>query len=902
MELLEKLGILADAAKYDASCASSGTDKRHSLGQADGVGSTEGMGICHAYAPDGRCISLLKILLTNSCVYDCLYCINRRSSNVRRARFTVEEVVTLTLGFYRRNCIEGLFLSSGIIRDPDYTMEQVVRVARTLREEHGFRGYIHLKTIPDADPALLAEAGKYADRLSINVELPSEPSLSRLAPEKNAASIRRSMGRMRARIDEARDKRAPRFAPAGQSTQVIVGADASDDRTILRMSTNLLRLVRPPAGLLLGLQSHPGRGLGAASGARAAGARASALPSRLADALLRFRRRGNRHRRGGHARSRHRPQTCLGAGEPQRFPDGREPCNSRTAAACSRVRRALGRSHPRRAAAPEFANGRPRTAAPADDEDRTVRRDAGLPAERPRPHRPCPPPRAAADAGRAVRLMHSVVLADETDWDGWRRATRTLVLAGVAPDQVVWAVGESADLFGGDGPPPTAEGTFNVPRALVALAEVAILAREPQRFSLLYRLVWRAQAGERHLLEQATDPDVQRAQRLAQAVRRDIHKMRAFLRFRVVAEPEGTRYVAWFEPDHHILAANAAFFVRRFATMTWSILTPGRSAHWDGETLRLGPGADPREVPDDDALEAYWRTYFGAIFNPARLKVSAMTAEMPKKYWRNLPEARAIPDLIRAASGRTDEMLEQDVRAPDKMPLGPVRERSHDSGPAAAGTPLARTAQEAETCRRCPLWEPATQTVFGEGPADARVMFIGEQPGDQEDLVGRPFVGPAGQLLDRALEEAGIDRRSTYVTNAVKHFKFIPRGKRRIHQKPETPEIVACKFWLDAEMRGGAARSAGAAGRHRRPRRARPRSHDWARARPAHRACRRAGRVRHRPSVVPVAGARRGEQGPRVPRLRRRPAACGGACRCDRPREPAGINRPSAASGRRGCL
>ena len=240
MDLLQKLEVLADAAKYDASCASSGTDTRSSKGAKDGVGSTEGMGICHAYAPDGRCISLLKILLTNSCVYDCLYCINRRSSNVRRARFTVEEVVTLTLGFYRRNCIEGLFLSSGIISSPDYTMEQIVRVARTLREEHGFRGYIHLKTIPDADPALLAEAGRYADRLSINVELPTEGSLAALAPEKDGAGIRRAMGRMRRRIDEAKaDRKAPRFAPAGQSTQVIVGADASSDRDILAMSTNL---------------------------------------------------------------------------------------------------------------------------------------------------------------------------------------------------------------------------------------------------------------------------------------------------------------------------------------------------------------------------------------------------------------------------------------------------------------------------------------------------------------------------------------------------------------------------------------------------------------------------------------------------------------------------------------
>jgi putative DNA modification/repair radical SAM protein len=239
MELLRKLEILADAAKYDASCASSGTDRRSSAGAAHGVGSTEGMGICHAYAPDGRCISLLKILLTNACVYDCLYCINRRSSNVQRARFTVDEVVTLTLGFYRRNCIEGLFLSSGIIRDPDYTMEQVVQVARTLREVHGFRGYIHLKTIPDADPELLAAAGRYADRLSINVELPTEQGLTALAPEKNAGGIRRSMARMRLHIDAARAEQRERFAPAGQSTQMIVGADGATDRRILDLSSQL---------------------------------------------------------------------------------------------------------------------------------------------------------------------------------------------------------------------------------------------------------------------------------------------------------------------------------------------------------------------------------------------------------------------------------------------------------------------------------------------------------------------------------------------------------------------------------------------------------------------------------------------------------------------------------------
>ena len=243
LDLQSKLAILADAAKYDASCASSGTAKRDSRG-GRGVGSSEGMGICHAYAPDGRCISLLKILLTNSCIFDCAYCINRKSSNVRRARFTAEEVVLLTLAFYKRNYIEGLFLSSGIIRSSNYTMEQIVEVARSLREDHDFRGYIHLKTIPDADPELVRLAGLYADRVSINVELPTETGLANLAPEKDAAQIEGAMRDMKASIADAGDaakrfKSAPKFAPAGQSTQMIVGADAANDRDIVSKASRL---------------------------------------------------------------------------------------------------------------------------------------------------------------------------------------------------------------------------------------------------------------------------------------------------------------------------------------------------------------------------------------------------------------------------------------------------------------------------------------------------------------------------------------------------------------------------------------------------------------------------------------------------------------------------------------
>lgn len=271
LDTRQKLEILADAAKYDASCASSGTTKRNSL--KGGIGSTEGMGICHAYAPDGRCISLLKILLTNSCIFDCHYCINRKSSNVRRARFTAKEVVDLTLAFYKRNYIEGLFLSSGIIRSSNYTMEQIVEVARSLREDHGFRGYIHLKTIPDADPELVRLAGVHADRVSINVELPTERGLKRLAPDKSGARIEGAMADVARAIDDARDakryRHAPKLAPAGQSTQMIVGADSATDGDIVQRAASLYgryRLRRvyysafspiPDASAVLPLQRPP---------------------------------------------------------------------------------------------------------------------------------------------------------------------------------------------------------------------------------------------------------------------------------------------------------------------------------------------------------------------------------------------------------------------------------------------------------------------------------------------------------------------------------------------------------------------------------------------------------------------------------------------------------------------
>jgi DNA polymerase len=376
----------------------------------------------------------------------------------------------------------------------------------------------------------------------------------------------------------------------------------------------------------------------------------------------------------------------------------------------------------------------------------------------------------------------------EDDFDGWRATARAAALAGVPADALHWQVGDApADLFavGTDAPlpVPAADAAFFVPRRFVDLAGEAILHSDPERFALLYAMLLRLKAEPR-IIEGQTDPTLRRIADMAKAVRRDIHKMRAFLRFREVTDADGAaRYVAWFEPEHHILRASAGFFVRRFGTMRWSILTPGGSLHWDGETLSEGPAAARTDAPDGDPVEAMWKTYYASIFNPARLKTAAMLKEMPKKYWKNMPETALVPNLIAGAEAREKQMV---ATAPSR-PDGP---------PARA---LDALCEEAAACRRCPLWKPATQTVFGEGPADAQLLFIGEQPGDQEDLAGRPFVGPAGQLFDRALVEAGIDRARAYVTNAVKHFKFEPRGKRRLHAKPNTSEIEACRWWLDQE-------------------------------------------------------------------------------------------------------
>jgi probable DNA metabolism protein len=391
--------------------------------------------------------------------------------------------------------------------------------------------------------------------------------------------------------------------------------------------------------------------------------------------------------------------------------------------------------------------------------------------------------------------MRYIVLKNETDFEGWRKAARALALNNVSPPDAAWRVqNNEPELFEPPAAqPPQAKGTFNVSAKFVELAKSAILHRNPERFAILYRLLWRLR-GNRDLLAIATDPDFSLAASMAKAVHRDQHKMKAFVRFREVSHGQKARYVAWFEPEHYIVEATAPFFVRRFADMPWSILTPDVCANWDGHAVSFSSGAGKAQAPTEDRLEETWLRYYASIFNPARLKVKAMQTEMPKKYWRNLPEASLIKSLIAGAERATGIMIGNAATAPHKSQRRPepaIQPRSTDD--------IEGLRNEASDCRACPLWKDATQTVFGEGHPRARMMLVGEQPGDKEDLSGTPFIGPAGQMLDRALEEAGIDRKDVYVTNAVKHFKFVPRGKIRLHQKPNTSEIKACRQWYERE-------------------------------------------------------------------------------------------------------
>jgi uracil-DNA glycosylase len=374
--------------------------------------------------------------------------------------------------------------------------------------------------------------------------------------------------------------------------------------------------------------------------------------------------------------------------------------------------------------------------------------------------------------------MYRATLAAEDDFEGWRKAARRLAGAHVPAEEVSWQIGQAGELFAADPLPPSGP-SFAVPKTFLDLAETVICHSDSERFAFLYRLLLRLKSHPR-ALDDAADPLVRKVEAMAKAVRRDIHKMHAFARFRAV---EG-RFVAWFEPDHHILRAASGFFVRRFTSMEWSILTPDLSVHWDGATLHEGPGATRADAPAGDPVEEAWKTYYASIFNPARLKTGAMLKEMPKRYWKNMPETALVKHLVAGAQAREARMVET-----SRQEIGSNLRTAWDGVRA-----------EAMGCTRCPLYRHGTQTVFGEGPLDARIMFVGEQPGDQEDLAGHPFVGPAGQLFDKALKVAGVDRTATYVTNAVKHFKFEQRGKRRIHSKPDAGEISACRWWLEQEL------------------------------------------------------------------------------------------------------
>jgi probable DNA metabolism protein len=395
--------------------------------------------------------------------------------------------------------------------------------------------------------------------------------------------------------------------------------------------------------------------------------------------------------------------------------------------------------------------------------------------------------------------MRVVRLASETDFAGWRAAARDLRLRATPPEVVVWQVGE--ELFS---PPPATEpatpAQFAVPKDFLELAEAVICHRSPERLALLYRLLWRMRL-EPDLLHIATDPDVARARSMRKQVDLAVHKMHAFVRFRKLEDVAPETFVAWFEPAHRVVQRAAPHFLERFTGMRFSILTPDGCLHWDGRAATFTPGVDAGQAPPVDQLDDMWRTYYASIFNPARLKVKAMTKEMPKKYWRNLPEARLIPELIAAAEERTATMVSQAPSVPSKRGLKAAPRIVRDGHDEAPPSTMEEVVAGVDVCRRCDLWRCGTQGVPGEGPVTARLMFVGEQPGDQEDLAGRPFVGPAGAIFDKGLAEAGIARDRTFVTNAVKHFKHEPRGKRRIHKTPNGGEVKACRWWLDAERR-----------------------------------------------------------------------------------------------------
>ena len=394
--------------------------------------------------------------------------------------------------------------------------------------------------------------------------------------------------------------------------------------------------------------------------------------------------------------------------------------------------------------------------------------------------------------------MHRVVIPAIGAARVWREKARGFLTSDTPPEHILWGDCTSeADLFA-TGESKITQGSLTVPRSFIALANTVVWHNDPQRFARLYACLWRLRNAPQ-LMTDRGDADLARLRQMEKHVRRCQHKMKAFVRFREIGAPDAKRrsFAAWFEPTHHSVEPTADFFVRRFGDMDWRILTPDVSAVFERGQLSIEDGRIKPDLPED-ANEDLWITYFRNIFNPARLKVQAMQSEMPKKYWKNMPEAASIPDLIANAPARAREMAEAAPSLPPKR-MAQVQAQlagyqSEWDGPT-DGLPAAIAA-----CTRCPLHCNATQAVLGEGPTDAELMIVGEQPGDIEDLSGKPFVGPAGQLFDKLAKAVSLDRRHAYVTNAVKHFKFQPRGKRRIHQRPNSNEIDHCRWWLNAEL------------------------------------------------------------------------------------------------------
>jgi probable DNA metabolism protein len=392
-------------------------------------------------------------------------------------------------------------------------------------------------------------------------------------------------------------------------------------------------------------------------------------------------------------------------------------------------------------------------------------------------------------------LTAPISLAPGADQAGFRLAVRRLIAADIPPDAVIWTEPDSNDLFGLPAAASLEAPPVMLPRALTDLITPVICHRDPARYALLYQLIWRTRHGEHHLLANPADRLVHRLEAMRKSIRRDLHKMHAFVRFREAIAPDGiARFIAWFEPDHYIVEATANFFIDRFRSMIWAILTPVGSLFWDTKHLVLGGAGSKDQLPADDAFEAGWCSYYESIFNPARLNPSMMRSEMATKYWRNLPEARLIPALVRGAPERVRAMVDHTAATPrHRDPVRAVAAMAQQNPQSLAD--LNRIIASAQ-----PMVAGGRRAVLGEGPIGAAIALVGEQPGDAEDTAGRPFIGPAGQLLDRALAEAGIDRASLYLTNAVKHFKYEQRGKHRMHATPSTSEVKHYRWWLMQEL------------------------------------------------------------------------------------------------------